>query len=311
MSTNNQSNRLIKWIVMLGDFVLLNLVILIPARWSWQVNHWPARSLEIFILVNNIALILSQMKFSTVIHMRVISAGDVVQRLLGLTMMETVLAYVLLKVFDYNLPIGWIQLAVGATFLGGLLLKRMAERWFIKLYRQAGRNSRTVTLVGNDPELLTVYDKLATDDTMGYRVLGYYADTEIGEWTHSLMPDGRRKTEDGSQFTVQNEGLTDDENSAISHQPSNLKYLGTLQEFLRLMQEDPEQLALGDEMYVSLSRRDRDVIKRISRFCDHKVIRFYYVPVSVESIGLNLKREMLEDIEIFTTYENPLENPVK
>lgn len=119
MSTNNQSNRLIKWIVMLGDFVLLNLVILIPARWSWQVNHWPARSLEIFILVNNIALILSQMKFSTVIHMRVISAGDVVQRLLGLTMMETVLAYVLLKVFDYNLPIGWIQLAVGATFLGG------------------------------------------------------------------------------------------------------------------------------------------------------------------------------------------------
>lgn len=310
MSTNNQSNRLIKWLVMLGDFVLLNLVILIPARWSWQVNHWPARSLEIFILVNNIALILSQMKFSTVIHMRVISAGDVVQRLLGLTMMETVLAYVLLKVFDYNLPIGWIQLAVGATFLGGLLLKRMAERWFIKLYRQAGRNSRAVTLVGNDPELLTVYDKLATDDTMGYRVLGYYADTEIGEWTHSLMPDGRRKTEDGSQFTVQNEGLTDDENSAISHQPSNLKYLGTLQEFLRLMQEDPEQLALGDEMYVSLSRRDRDVIKRISRFCDHKVIRFYYVPVSVESIGLNLKREMLDDMEVFTTYENPLQNSV-
>ena len=37
-------------------------------------------------------------------------------------------------------------------------------------------------------------------------------------------------------------------------------------------------------------------------------MRFYYVPVSVESIGLNLKRELLDDIEIYTTYENPLQS---
>ena len=296
MSPNNQSNRLIKWIVIIGDFVLLNLIILIPAEFSWRVNHWPEKSLEIFYLVNNLALILSQMKFSTVIHLRVIGAGDVVQRLLGLTMMETVLAYVLLKVVDYNLPIGWIQLGVGTAFLGALIVKRIAERWFIKLYRQAGRNTRSVTLVGNDPELLTVYEKLATDSTMGYRVLGYYADTEIGEWTHSLN-------------NAQGEQTVEDSSAPVPQYP-DLKHLGTLQELLRMMREEPENLSLGDEMYVSLSRRDRDIIKRISRFCDHKVIRFYYVPVSVESIGLNLKREMLDDMEIFTTYENPLQNSV-
>ena len=296
MSTNNQSNRLIKWIVMLGDFVLLNLIILIPAEFSWRVNHWPEKSLEIFYLVNNLALILSQMKFSTIIHLRVIGAGDVVRRLIGLTMMETVLTYVLLKVVDYNLPIGWIQLGVGTVFLGALIVKRIAERWFIKLYRQAGRNTRSVTLVGNDPELLTVYEKLATDSTMGYRVLGYYADTEIGEWTHSLN-------------NAQGEQTVEDSSAPVPQYP-DLKLLGTLQEFLRMMREEPENLSLGDEMYVSLSRRDRDVIKRISRFCDHRVIRFYYVPVSVESIGLNLKREMLDDMEVFTTYENPLQNSV-
>ena len=113
MSTNNQSNRLIKWIVIIGDFALLNLIIMIPAEFSWRVNHWPEKSLEIFYLVNNLALILSQMKFSTIIHLRVIGAGDVLQRLFGLTMMDTVLTYVLLKVFDYELPIGWIQLGVG------------------------------------------------------------------------------------------------------------------------------------------------------------------------------------------------------
>ncbi len=280
---------------MAGDFVVLNAIILLAATVSWRITTWPERSLEIFILVNNIALIFAQMRFSTIIHLRVVGAGDVLQRIMGLTVMQAVLAYVLLKVFDYYLPIGWMQFWVGTTFFVVLLVKRLCERWFIKLYRQAGRNTRTVTLVGNDPELMTVYEKLATDQTMGYRVLGYYADAEMGEWTYS-MEDGRRKMEEGK------------DTSAISHQPSALKHLGTLQEFLRLMREDPEQLGLGDEMYVSLSRRDRDIVKKISRFCDHNVIRFYYVPVSVESLGLNLKREMLDDIELFTTYENPLQN---
>jgi putative colanic acid biosynthesis UDP-glucose lipid carrier transferase len=40
------------------------------------------------------------------------------------------------------------------------------------------------------------------------------------------------------------------------------------------------------------------------------MVRFYYVPVSVETLGLDLKRELLDDMEIFTSYENPLMNPV-
>ena len=279
---------------MLGDFALLNAIIVIPARWSWQVNSWPDRSLEIFILVNNIALILAQTRFSTIIHRRVLGAGEVVRRIIGLSALQALLSYVLLKVFDYYLPIGWIQWGVGTAFFVCLLFKRLIERWFIKLYRQAGRNSRTVTLIGNDPELMTVYDKLALDDTQGYKVLGYYADEKMGEWTHSHQADSEKRKENSTSPNVGTE--------------LELKHLGTLQDFMRLMKENPDELKLGDEVYVSLSRRDKDIIKRISRFCDHRVIRFYYVPVSVESIGLNLKRELLDDMEVFTTYENPLEN---
>ena len=281
---------------MSGDFMLLNAIILVGATLSWRVNNWPDRSLEIFILVNNIALMLGQMRFSTIIHLRLIGAGDVLQRIMGLTILQSVMAYVLLKVFDYNLSIGWIQWGTGTTFFLGLLFKRLCERWFIKLYRQAGRNTRSVTLIGNDPELMTVYEKLATDDTMGYRVLGYYADMELGEWTYSQTAGGQKKI-------VEANSENEDKSQNIV-----IKHLGTLQDFLRLMRENPDELKLGDEMYVSLSRRDRDIIKKISRFCDHHVIRFFYVPVSVESIGLNLKREMLDDMEIFTTYENPLQN---
>lgn len=306
MSNNNQSNRLIKWIVMMGDFVLLNIIIQIVARISWTVTNWPDRSLEIFVLVNNIALMLAQTRFSTIVHLRLVSAGEVLRRLVGLTALLTVLAYVLLKVFDYYLPIGWMQFWIGTAYFCILLVKRLGERWLVKKYRQAGGNTRAVTLVGNDPELITVYEKLSNDETMGYRVLGYYADTEIGGWTHTHKDhtDSIDNTDKlGPTGKAESEEIKD-------HAGNKLRWLGTLNDFLRLMRENPDELELGDEMYVSLSRRDREIVKKISRFCDHKVIRFYYVPVSVESMGLNLKREMLDDIEVFTTYENPLQNSI-
>jgi len=40
------------------------------------------------------------------------------------------------------------------------------------------------------------------------------------------------------------------------------------------------------------------------------VIRFYLVPVSVEMLEIDLKRELIDDMEVFTTFENPLQNPL-
>ena len=273
MRNNNQTNQFIQWIVTIGDFLLLNVIILVATNYYWRVETWPERSLQIFILVNNVALVLSEIRFSTVIHLRMIGAGDVVQRLVGLSMCQTVLAYALLKIFDYYLPIGWLLFGIGTLFFILLIFKRIVERWFIRLYRSAGRNSRAVTLVGSDSELLEIYKKLVNDPTLGYKILGYYGD----EWT-----------DEGKQI----EGL---------------KRLGSYEDFLNAV-DNPDELQLGDELYLCVSRKERHVIRKISKMCDHKVVRFFYVPVSVETIGLSLKRELLDDMEVFTTYENPLQS---
>ena len=55
MTRNNQSNRLIKWLVMAGDFVVLNVILQAFAYWHWRMHQWPEGRAEIFILVNNIA----------------------------------------------------------------------------------------------------------------------------------------------------------------------------------------------------------------------------------------------------------------
>ena len=259
------------WLVTAGDFLLLNIIMLVASNLYWRVNIWPDRALEIYFLVNNIALMLAMAHFYTIIHMRLVSAGDIFRRIVGLSAVQAILAYVLLRVIDYHLPIGYLVWIVGTCFFGALLIKRLCERWFVKLYRQAGRNTRAVTLVGTDSELLEVYHKLMNDPTLGYHVVGYYGDD-----------------------TLSNE----------------LVCLGSVDDFVKGL-DNPDDLKLGDELYLCVSRKERENIRRISKLCDHKLIRFYYVPISVETIGLNLKRELLDDMEVFTTYENPLQNPVK
>ena len=259
------------WLVTAGDFLLLNIIMLVASNLYWRVDIWPDRALEIYFLVNNIALMLAMTRFYTIIHLRLVSAGDIFRRIVWLSAVQAILAYVLLRVIDYHLPIGYLVWIVGTCYFGALLIKRLCERWFVKLYRQAGRNTRAVTLVGTDSELLEVYHKLMNDATLGYHVVGYYGDD-----------------------TLSNE----------------LVCLGSVDDFVKGL-DNPDGLKLGDELYLCVSRKERENIRRISKLCDHRLIRFYYVPISVETIGLNLKRELLDDMEVFTTYENPLQNPVK
>ena len=313
MTSNDQTNKLIKWVIVGVDFVVLNFLIWLFADYHPIVSGWGWEMKWVFLLGNNLALLISELRFSTIVHRRVISAGDILQRVVGLVLVQMVLAYVIMKMMSMAVPVGKVMLMLTPPFFVLLIVSRMVERWTVKRFRQLGRNSRTVTFIGNDPELMNIYDKLVNDSTMGYRVKGYYADDEMGEWTHSKMDDGRRMMDDGRSLKAEVGGLKGEtamEASNLSHQPSALKRLGTLQEFMQKIVLEPDELHLGDELYVSLSRRDRDIIKRISQFCDHQVIRFYYVPVSVESLGINLKREMLDDMEVYTTYEIPLASPV-
>ena len=181
MRNNDQSNNIIKWMVTVGDFLVLNAIILAFVFLHWRMATWQTGRIEIFILASNLALMLSMLKFSTIIHLRVVGAGEILKRIVGLTITGAVLTYLLLKVFAYNLPIGWLLLEIGTVFFVCLLIKRLAERWFLKLYREAGRNMRMVTLVGSDPELLAIFMKLRDDATLGYCIRGYYGEESLGD----------------------------------------------------------------------------------------------------------------------------------
>ena len=65
------------WLVMASDFVLLNAILLVYMRYFEELQV----SNRQFIIVNNIALLISEWKFHARIHERFATAGEVLRRL--------------------------------------------------------------------------------------------------------------------------------------------------------------------------------------------------------------------------------------
>lgn len=271
MRRNDRTNRLIKWVVIECDFVLLNILLFA----LWKLNPDMAKvlgeaQLRMFIIICNTALMVSELKFHTRIHERVVSAGDVVKNVMLLTATQAIIAYILMRHILYWISLSRFLLQISVIQFWLLLGLRLIERNVIKYQRSLGRNKRSVIFVGADAELRRIYERLIKNPTTGYEIMGYYAEEKQNE--------------------------------------SRIKWLGTISELKKSI-ENGDSVRLGDELYVCLSRSDGDTIRLLSKECDRQVTKFYYVPLSVESFGLDLIREYIDDFEIYTTHESPLESP--
>lgn len=256
------------WAVIVGDFVLLNIVLLCISMEFMKVEDWNWENKRLFLFICNVSLLVSEGYFHTIIHQRLVSAGDILRRLVYLTLTQVVIAYIFMRHIMYWTGSGWLLVVIGMLYFCVLVVVRLLERNALKHFRSNGRNSRTVTLVGSDSELSRLYEQLLKNPTTGYRVRGYYAD----------------------------------ENQETMGMP----WLGTIKGMMEDIRQGNE-VTFGDELYVCLSRHERDTIKLLSQHCDSQVTRFFYLPVSVETISLNLTREYINDIEVFTTHESPLQ----
>lgn len=271
MRNNNQSNRLIKWMVTAADFLVLFLLVYAVSRIDPVMAAWSREDTRFFLLANLTALFIAELWFHTIIHERVVMMGDVLRRVLRLCIAQTAVAYVILRAMGFPYQVGWWLIVQGALYFAVLMLVRYVELNGIKWYRKRGGNTRTITFVGSDPALKRLRDQLVKNPATGYQLLGYYADEEMGD--------------------------------------SGMPKLGSLQ-FLLDHLDEPKALTIGDELYVCVPRQERDTILRLSRFCDSRVVKFFYIPLSSESVPLNFQREFISDIEVLTTHESPLEDPL-
>ena len=178
MRNNNQTNRLIKWIVVAFDFVILWCVLWLVVDIFPAYEQWDEEKEMTFWLLCTISLLLAEIGFGTVIHERQVGAGDILKRSTMLVATYTLLAYILLRAINFTTAVGWRFVVIGIGLLVVLLSVRFVERWILKWLRSAGHNTRFVTLVGNDESLQKLTNKLIGNPTHGYRISNHFENAE-------------------------------------------------------------------------------------------------------------------------------------
>ena len=174
MNNNNQSNRLVKLCVIAGDFFVLWLLLYLCVDLIPGAEKWTYEKKVTFWMLSNIALLIAEIRFPTIIDHWQVGADAILKRITMLTGTQTLLFYLMLRAVHFMARIGWQVLLMGLLLWGILVLIRLGERLLVKRLRRLGYNSRTITLVGNNQGLQQLTEKLLHNPTLGYRVCGRY-----------------------------------------------------------------------------------------------------------------------------------------
>ncbi len=277
MGQSTKTNNQIRTLVILGDFVILNILFFICRdRLGFSCLYGIGLNPLMPLFVMNISMAVAQYFFSTVIHLRRAAPERVLRQVTLLVLLQGVVAYVMAELMSvsggYPIPDVFSYLRFTGILYCFIILSRYLERWFLKRYRRMGGNTRNVIFVGSDPSMLSVYNYLVAEPSMGYRVQGYYSDVKMDEC------------------------------------PEDLHYLGTLADLDSEMCVT-QQRTIADEVYCCLPVTDRDTIRKVMRYCNNNVLHFYYIPVISQVFEGTFRQESVGDTTVFTNHLEPLMKP--
>ncbi len=273
MESYSSGSKLIRNLVILSDFVLLNMLLLAFLQFFPEIVPRTIKSTPRFdFFFANFALAVAEFFFHTIIHERRVSFDQIAVRASKLVLTHAGIFFILSRMYGDNG--GYFRFILIYTPILYLLLLviRVIELYILNKYRQMGGNTRRVLFVGSDPANMMLYEEFMADPSTGYLVIGYYSNNEI-------------------------EGA-----------PEQMTHLGSLDELDELCAND-EPHGKIDELFCCLSHDESQRISQIMQFCDKNVIRFYYVPRMQGNFRLNLIPERFGTMTLFTNYAEPLTKP--
>ena len=97
MKRNDNQNNFVKWVVIVTDFLLLNLLLFLCAWFYPKMADWDGAKVRMFIIIFNIALMISHYYYPPMIHLRVVSVGHILRRVIKLDAIMVLLAYLIMK----------------------------------------------------------------------------------------------------------------------------------------------------------------------------------------------------------------------
>lgn len=267
-------NAYVRVCVLMADFILLNLLLSFAYTFSFvELPAFYKENPRETIVLMNVGMLVAQYFFHTIIDRRFLKPRQFIVNVLKLSVTQVFVSSMMLRLLCSGNGMFTFTLDFFIAEYVLLLVSRIGEFEFLKYLRRKGRNSRSVLFVGNDPALITLYNNIIEVPSVGFNVLGYYADKRM------------------------------------KNEPTGLKWLGDIATLNRMMAKWNDDVMYEpniDELFCSLSHAEEKEIESIVYTCDRKVIHFFYVPRAFEDYELRLSPIRVGDYIYYSTRQEPL-----
>lgn len=259
---------LIKWIIRLGDLILINLCLILLSKILFSDNAFTLfiddiRLGEVFLLIN-----LTYFIVVSIVPINLLSNIIFFDKIVHRSFLFISFYFILLTAGMLLLDVGRISVYNWLIFYCGLsasyTLWHIAARIILKLYRSKGYNYKRVIIIGGGDSALNIYSELKSSD-YGYKILGAFTDRS-------------------------------------DLQESSLNYLGTLSQVDKFCIENKV-----DEIYCTLPNKEESTILRLVNFSEKNMIRFFLIPEFYGYIKRKLVLDSLQSIPIIGIRPEPLQ----
>lgn len=262
-------NKVLKYSVLLGDIILMNLLL-----WGFDLffgkHFWYEECGSIFhgMALITLCYLLCNMHSGVILHRSVVRSEQIMFRVLRNMVPFILLSVSLLLLFHFEFSYSRLFGVFYIVLIVVIISYRLTFRHFLVLYREKGGNVRKVVLVGSHENMQELYHAMTDDSTSDYRVLGYFED------------------------------------SPSERYPESVPYLGQPMKVIEYLKCNAGKI---DQLYCSLpSARSSEIVPLIN-YCENHLVRFFSVPNVRNYLKRRMYFEMLGNVPVLSIRREPLE----
>lgn len=172
--------HLINTLVVMGDFVILNLVfVIIYFMFKSYLNPDVVSDFKRLLIAFNISYIPAVNIFSIKLSERIIYAEKIVSNVfwfICLHALTFIMLIVMIKVENVS-RLYFVTLYASLFFV--MIFWRLGLRFALKNYRKRGFNYKNIIILGAGKNGIALYNELKSDVGYGYRVMGFFEDNPV------------------------------------------------------------------------------------------------------------------------------------
>lgn len=249
------------------DIIIVIAIIYIAETWNWAEIRNP----RTFLIIGIATMMLSEMKFHSIMHWHHISIDKILTR-------ATYLCFGFGFLFGISCALwSWISykkvcdvhaiMYVTIATFGAVVIARSIEVMAVKMGRTYGRNTRLLSFVGDKNAIINIVNDIDNQATTGLRFKGYYT-SQPDEQLDRIMP-----------------------------------YLGNYDDLRNTIATG---VRLCDEIYSGISSEDQDLNIQLMQYSSNNAIHFFYVPPFISAFGRYLQPAIVGEQVVFANFCEPL-----